>query len=161
MINWKSMKLYCLVTCRTVRGCASLACLLAVAPGSLAAPPKAPATAVATNKPPDQEAAFPKSEFDERGAKDPFFPMRAINPGPPKPTPGAATGAGLLVLNGLSGTAARPLAMINGRTFGVGEEAEVPTSAGKVKIRCEQIRADSVKVEILSTGEHRELRKGL
>jgi hypothetical protein len=160
MINWKSMRLQCLITGRTVRGCASFACLLGVALGSLAAPPKAPATAVATNRPPDQEAAFPKSEFDERGGKYPFYPMRSIIP-VVKPTPGVAVGAGLLVLNGLSGTATRPLAMINGRTFGVGEEAEVPTPAGKVKIRCEEIRADSVKVEILSTGEHRELRKGL
>ncbi|MBI3849876.1 MAG: hypothetical protein HY298_06240 [Verrucomicrobia bacterium] len=146
---------------RWLRGCASLVCLLGCAFGSLAAPPKAPATAVVTNPPPEHETAFPKSEFDERGGKDPFFPLRSITP-VEKPKPGAAAGAGYLVLQGFSGTVSQPLAIINGRTFGIGEEGDVPTPAGKVKIRCLEIRPPvSVAVEIVSTGEHRELRKGL
>ena len=138
----------------------SLACLIGVETNLKAAPPKPMSPAAETNAPPADES-LPKSEFDEKGGKDPFFPMRVITP-VDKPKDGASVGEGVMVLNGFSGTVTRPLAIINGRTFEVGEVAEVPTTAGKLKIRCVEIHPPvSVTMEIFDTGVKKELRKGL
>jgi len=61
-----------------------------------------------------------------------------------------------LELRGISGTVDRRLAIINGHTFGVGEEGEVPTSNGRARIRVLEIKSDSVVV--LVNGEQRVLR---
>ena len=61
-----------------------------------------------------------------------------------------------LHLNGISGTAAHRLAIINNRTFDIGEEGEVATNLGRVRITCKDIQADSVRV--LISGEERILR---
>jgi type II secretory pathway component PulC len=64
-------------------------------------------------------------------------------------------------LQGISGTATKRFAIINGRTFEVDEEAEIAVGNSRVRIRCLEIRADSVLIE--SSGEKRELklRRGL
>jgi len=134
-------------------------CLLGGAQDSFGAPTNAPAIAVATNDVPSGEAVFPKSEFDERAGKDPFFPYRVLVPVIKKPTDPIPSDAGrFLVLNGVLGTANRPLATINSRPFEAGEEGEVPTAAGKLKIRCLEIRKDLVIIEIMNSGERKELR---
>jgi hypothetical protein len=51
-----------------------------------------------------------------------------------------------LRLQGISGPPERRLAIINTRTFAAGEEEEVPTAAGRTRIRCLEINADSVVV---------------
>jgi hypothetical protein len=144
------MKPYRSIDCRALLARACLACLLGGALDS-------PAIAVETNGLLAGEAVFPKSEFDERAGKDPFFPHRVLIPmttTDPKPSEAGR----LLVLNGVSGTKDQPLAMVNSYTFGVGDVAEVTTAAGKLKIRCLEIRKDSIMIEIMNSGERKELR---
>ena len=91
--------------------------------------------------------------------KDPFFPRstRLFNDVLVKTNlqPTAAV-AVELKLNGISGTADHRLAIINNRTFGIGEEGEVVSNGGRVRILCKDIKADSVRV--LISGEERILR---
>ena len=61
-----------------------------------------------------------------------------------------------LKLGGISGSREHPLAIINGHTFEVGEEGEVPSSKGKVHVRCIEIRPDGVLIFV--NGQRRELR---
>ena len=82
--------------------------------------------------------------------KDPFFPrsMRLFSSGVletnvPLPTPSVE-----LRLNGISATADRRLAIINNQTFEINEEGEVRTSQGRARIRCLEIKADSVLVQV-------------
>lgn len=68
------------------------------------------------------------------------------------------TGPGSLVLNGITWSPARPMAMINRRNFEVNEEAKVPLGNTNVLVRCLMIREDSVTVELVGSGEKQELR---
>jgi hypothetical protein len=52
-----------------------------------------------------------------------------------------------LVLQGTSGTPAHRLVIINNVTFGVGDEAEVVTSQGRIRIHCLAITDDATVVE--------------
>ncbi|MGA2751962.1 MAG: hypothetical protein ABSG59_24630, partial [Verrucomicrobiota bacterium] len=61
-----------------------------------------------------------------------------------------------LKLNGISGTTGRRLAIINNRTFEANEEGVVSTTLGSVRIRCLEIKPNSVLVQI--GGEQRVLR---
>lgn len=125
------------------------AALSALALVNLDAAPK-PAT-----PPPTEELLIPQSIFvmptSPQEGRDPFFPrsnrpyMSAAvlhtNVAPvvgsaPAPTPAD------LHLKGVSGTAARPLAIINNRTFAVGEQGDVPTPTGRLRIRVVEIRRD-------------------
>ena len=45
------------------------------------------------------------------------------------------------------------LAIINNRTMAVGEESEVTTSSGKVRIHCVEIKENSVMVRIAGQSE--------
>jgi hypothetical protein len=65
-----------------------------------------------------------------------------------------------LHLNGISGTAAHPLAIINYRTFGIGEQGEVVTGTGRVHIRCLEIRKDTVIVQAPGETKVLHLRQG-
>ena len=153
------MKLSRSHNCRALLGGgACLAVLLGVALDLFGDPTNAPATAGETNALPAGEVVFPKSEFNERAGKDPFFPYRVHGPVFTTPDKTPSEAGRLLVLIGLFGTASRPLATINGRPFEANEEGEVTTSAGKLKIRCLEIRKDSVIVEIIDSHEHKELR---
>jgi len=93
--------------------------------------------------------------------KDPFFPLSmrpfttVVVRTNPQPTV-AVTVTVDLKLNGISGTAARRLAIINNRTFEANEEGAVSTPSGPVRIRCLEIKDDSVLVQI--GGEQRVLR---
>lgn len=119
--------------------------------------------------PPPAEPEIPQSLFsiptNPKEGKDPFFPAsaRPYTSGTPVRTntivkPGPAVD---FVLNGISGSAEKPLAMINGRTFEKNEEGDITTTGGRVHIRCVEIKADSAIIEF--RGERRELklRKGL
>src|SRR5437660_1441908 len=61
-----------------------------------------------------------------------------------------------LVLKGISGPPNNRLAMVNNRTFGVGESALVKVGEAQVKVKCLQIRPDSVLVS-LDGAEQKEL----
>jgi hypothetical protein len=118
---------------------------------------------VATNAAPAQPE-IPKSVFllptTPKEGKDPFFP-RSMHPYGPAPfvlntNTQAVSVAVELHLNGISGTMDRRLAIINNQTFQTNEEGEVPTNPGRARIRCVEIRADSVLVQV--GGEQRVLR---
>jgi hypothetical protein len=60
-----------------------------------------------------------------------------------------------LRLQGISGGAEKRLAIINNRTFDIGEEAELRIDAKPLKVRCLEIRDRSVLIEI--NGHRQEL----
>jgi hypothetical protein len=123
-------------------------------PIRLPAADKAPARAVAD----PVSAAIPQSVFtvpaNAAEGVNPFFPNSRLTPDPlpVKPT----TQEVIFVLNGITSPPKRT-AMINGRTFEVGEEGEVRLTGGaKALIKCTEI-GDS-KAIILYNGQRRELR---
>jgi len=115
------------------------------------------------------EPDVPKSVFHlptspQDPAKDPFFPQSTRLRSKPPQLISATNLPPVVVeleLKGISGTADHRLAIINTRTFGVGEEGEVATSNGKARIRVVEIKSDSVVVSL--NGEQRvlKLRPGL
>jgi hypothetical protein len=122
----------------------------------------------ATNAEP-AAASIPRSLFvvpktlDE--GKDPFFPhsLRAY-PALTGLTNRAQTKAAPVVelrLNGMSGTPASPLVIINGQTFALGEEHEVISGSRRVRVRCIQIKPDSTTVEVNSERRELHLRQGI
>jgi hypothetical protein len=102
------------------------------------------------------EAPIPRSTFvmpkSAKEGRDPFFPnsTRLFGETTTTKTNAPTTNAGL-VLKALAGSAERRLATINTRTFEVGEEAEVQTGAGRVRVRCLEINDDSVVIEVGGT----------
>ncbi len=128
------------------------------APSSVATPAaKAVQTALPTE--------IPKSVFTSIPPQNPFFPGSAIQlynrpntPQPPSPKPGPGTDPlSLLVCNGITppGGAAKPTAMVNGHTFAKGETAEIKLNKDiKVRIQCEEIRAESVIILINDSKRH-------
>jgi hypothetical protein len=122
------------------------------------APPQIKAKAEATLA---RSNAIPQSVFTipptSKEGRDPFFPNSSRLPGGALPNKAASAHIEVaLVLNGLSGTADHRLAMINGRTVAQGEEIEVPTASGRMRVRCIEIKGETVTVEV--GGERRELR---
>lgn len=103
--------------------------------------------------------AIPQSSFiiptsSEKG-RDPFFPNSHYMSGA-QVIKMSTSAPVTLVLNGLSGTQDHRLAIINGRTFAEGEESDVHTTSGRVRVHCIQIKGEMVVVEV--AGERRELR---
>jgi hypothetical protein len=126
----------------------------------------APATPSATHSVSNAPAIaeIPKSEFiiptTPAEGRDPFFPKSTRLFHTTVVTTQVATKQPSvqvdLVLKGISGGAGRRLAIINTRTFEVGEEHDLPTASGRVRIRCLEIAGDSVTVQV--GGEQRVLR---
>jgi hypothetical protein len=127
-----------------------LALVLQAAPTQAGASAQAPETAVSPSV-----FVMPNTPQDGR---DPFFP-RSMRPyaHPIIPTNAPVIIADLR-LNGISGSAERRLAIINNRTFGVGEEGEVPSGSERVRIRCLEIKGDAVVIQFVSGGARRELK---
>ena len=113
------------------------------------------------------QLVIPKSVFvdDLKTGKDPFFPYTARRV---EKVPLAPTSNGTMpiqprnlldqvLLKGISGTGTRRFALINNHTFEVGEQAEVKTNEGKIKIRCLEIRDRSVVVSVAGELQRREL----
>jgi hypothetical protein len=109
--------------------------------------------AVATNAGP-VELPVPRSVFDlaAKPTKDPFFPLSLRQP-VPSATNTLTFSASSFVLKGLSGSASQRLALINNRTVAPGENAEVTTPAGRIKIHCVEIRESSVIIRAASQSE--------
>jgi hypothetical protein len=101
------------------------------------------------------ELPVPLSVFDAGATptKDPFFPLSTRQPFPQISTNAPAFSASCLTLKGISGAANGRLAIINNRTVAVGEDTEVTTSSGKVRIRCVEIKENSVMVRIAGQSE--------
>jgi len=106
--------------------------------------PSAPAT-------PDYEQHLVKSVFVNTPSvgKDPFFPTstrRGLVKGPV--TQSDLPVVPLLSLKGISGQKGHRLAIINNRTFEVGEEAELKFGGQSLRVRCVEIRDDGVTVNV-------------
>ncbi len=63
-----------------------------------------------------------------------------------------------LTVKGFSGTPGHRFVIINNHTFGIGDEGDVITPTGRAHIRCTEIRADVVAIEV--NGQRRELHLG-
>jgi hypothetical protein len=145
---------------------ATLACVAWAASAPVNAAPKPIATNTAPAEPVIAQSVFVLPSAPPEG-KDPFYP-RSTRPYTTfvlaktnnMPAPAIALTAELH-LGGISGSADRPLAIINNRTFEVGEQGDVYTNVGRSRIRCLEIRADAVVVQI--GGERRvlHLRSGI
>ena len=89
--------------------------------------------------------------------RDPFFPTssRPYQHAQPVARPHSADITSL-VLKGISGPSDNRLAIINNRTFAVGDEQDLVTSQGRLRVHCVEIKPDSVVVEF--AGESHELK---
>ena len=109
---------------------------------------------------PRSEFAFPSKAGDGR---DPFFPLstriragiKPANSTTPKPVSVSLT------LNGISVTESRRYALINGKTFVVGDQLEVPVGDARVRVRCVEIRGDSAVVEVNGSRQELRLKPGI
>jgi hypothetical protein len=105
----------------------------------------------------DETNEAPKSVFNlptsSKEGRDPFFPNSM------RPYEAAYnvthTGVSALVLRGFSGPAGHRLVIINNHTFGEGDEEDVTTPAGRIRVLCVEIRGNSVLVE--ADGQREEL----
>ena len=111
-----------------------------------------------------QAPVVPMSEFvmpkNRAEGRDPFFPNSTRPYGVDATVKSVVpvTPVADLTLKGISGTDEQPLAIINNTTFTNGEENDVTTKAGKMRIRCIEIHKDAGTVLIQVGGERRELR---
>jgi hypothetical protein len=88
--------------------------------------------------------------------RDPFFPASVR---PYENVQAAQTHVveiSSLVLKGISGSPENRLAIINNRTFAIGDEQDLITSQGRIRVRCVEINNNSVIVE--SSGQRQELK---
>jgi hypothetical protein len=110
------------------------------------------------------EATIPQSVFAVPGqggqGRDPFFPksirLDRVTSTTQTNRPAAPTGA--VKLSGLSGTPERPLAIINGVTFGNGDESNVLVGTTRVRLVCIEVRLKDETVLVEIAGERKELR---
>lgn len=105
------------------------------------------------------QIAMPQSVFtvpsQSSPARNPFFPQSTVVAfkQPPVKKPDDISS---LLLDGIT-SPPRRTAMINGRTFEIGEAGEVkPRAGGKVWMKCIEIKSDSAVIEV--DGQRHELR---
>jgi len=126
-----------------IKACLLAAMFVAVLPVT-AAPP---ATAVPT------DPQVPRSVFNlpanPKEGRDPFFP-NSTRPYEGVVVPGVknVTDFSALVIKGFSGVPPHQLVIINDVTFGVGDDREVRTSEGRIRVHCVGINGSSAVVEI-------------
>ena len=112
-----------------------------------------------TNAPVAQSVFLSNPKGPQDGV-DPFFP-RSKRPyfGTPlpmvTPTPEPVVVAVDLKLKAISGLPEHRLALINNHTFEAGEEGEIVTTTGRMRIRCLEITQESAVVQV--GAERREL----
>ena len=100
--------------------------------------------------------SIPRSVFivptTAKEGRDPFFPnLPPGNQVVSNPTPGkssSAAGVNELMLQGISGQSGARLCVINTRTFAVGEENDVPTISGSIRVRCLEINETNIVIEL-------------
>src|SRR5207244_2214608 len=107
-----------------------------------------PAGSVSSNAEPE----IPQSVFtipsNPNEGRNPFFPRSTVVVTQPKSQTPINLDTSSLVLNGITSPPKRT-AMINGRTFEIGEENEVKLpNGGKERIKCLEIKDDSAIIEI-------------
>lgn len=106
---------------------------------------------------PMNEASAPQSVFvmpkGKQEGVDPFFPRSSRPYGPVMPiiidtNPAPVTVTVELRLKAISGLPEHRLALINNHTFEAGEEGEVITTNGRMRIRCLEIHGESAVVQV-------------
>lgn len=112
------------------------------------------AVAAAANSAP-AELEVPVAVFDLTilPTKDPFFPLSTRKPVPDATNAAPAFSASSFVLKALDGPANSRLAMINNRTFAVGDSNMLTTPSGKIGVRVLQIKDASVVLRIDSQSD--------
>jgi hypothetical protein len=129
--------------------------LLAVA-SAAGLPALAGPVAAETNATPQVVRSVFIQPTSPKEGRDPFFPT-SDRPYRSQIVAGSSVpDVGALVLQGISGTPPHQLAIINNVTFGVGDEAEVSTPHGRIRILCVEITSGSAVIE--SDGQRHELR---
>jgi len=106
------------------------------------------------------QVEIPQSVFPvpghPRDGRNPFFPQSTLGLPQPKPKE-VLLDTSSFVLNGITPSGPKRTAIINNRTFEIGEEGEVKLPSGaKAMIKCEDIKTDTAV--ILYAGQRRELR---
>ena len=114
--------------------------------------PQSTKASAVTNGPPLPQSVFVMPKGKHEGV-DPFFPRSSRPYGPVFPiaassSPGPVTVAVDLKLKAISGLPEHRLALINNHTFEAGEEGEVVTTSGRMRIRCLEITQDSAVVQV-------------
>ena len=142
--------------------------VLSAAPVAIGGPPP---PAAKPGPVPNSQIAIPQASFvmpgTEEEGKDPFYPRSKYPYAHPRVvTPTNVIQPSIIVhhdlkLQGFSGPPEHPLAIINGKTFGLGEEAEVNTPTGRVPIRVLQFKVDAVVVQTPSERRELKLRTGI
>ena len=128
----------------SIKACLLAAVLMAVVP-VMAAPP------VVTPVPVVQQV--PRSVFNlpssPKEGRDPFFPT-SLRPYEfaTVPSTNHVTDVSSLVIQGVSGMPPHQLVIINKVTFGVGDDAEVRTPDGRIRIHCVSINGHSAVIEV-------------
>lgn len=117
------------------------------------------AASVIAVEPPLPRSVFVSPKKTAEG-RDPFFPnsTRPYGVDDSPKTAARTTPDAELALKGISGTPEQPLAIINSTTFTTGEDNEVITRVGRIRIRCVEINVAAGTVLIQMGGERRELR---
>ena len=118
-------------------------------------PAALPGASATSSNSPALEASAIQSLFvmptAPKEGKDPFFP-RSLRPYNTRPmTTNNVITAPIIAdfrLNGITGPPDHRLAIINFKTFDTGEDGDVNTNAGRMRIRCLEIGADSVVIQI-------------
>lgn len=147
-------------------GLLALAALTGTSSAATNPPPKKSATAAATNASAQVAIVIPTSEFiipaSPAEGRDPFFPNSIRTTRTVVTTNKVAKAAPVkLVLQGISGTEAKRFALINGRTFVVGEEAGITVGNTRINIHCLSITEDAAVVEADGKRQELKLRPGL
>jgi hypothetical protein len=119
-----------------------LALILAAGAAVCARAEKQPAT---TNAPQIRSVFVIPTNSKE--GRDPFFPESTRLASTLAPTNHAPEVTSLKV-PGISRAGGQLLAIINNHTFAVGDEGDVLTDSGRIHLRCVDIQADAVIVEV-------------
>ena len=125
--------------------------LLTMAAATAGAAPKAASNVPATPKP-VAEVVIPKSVFVDRPdfGRDPFFP-KSTRRGQAVVTTTTTQPVGnfdSIALKGISVNNEKRLAIINNKTFEVGEEGDVPVGAQRVRVKIVEIREKSAVISV-------------
>jgi hypothetical protein len=127
-----------------------------------AAPAKHPVARPGTEKK-APEIKIPKSVFilptDPQQGRDPFFPD-STRPYENMRVKTHTITLTSLELKGISGTPGHRLAIINNKNFAVGDEHEMSTPGGKIRVRCVAITEHSVIIEAAGVQQELMLKNG-
>jgi hypothetical protein len=150
-----------------VFGCATTLCCLTASAAQTPTPSKTPSPAAAAKPDPAVEQEVPRAVFvvptSPKEGRDPFFPNSTLSfpQAVTKTSPTTAAAPPKMSLMGISGTRERPLAILNGKTFGKGEEQEVQSGNTKLRVRCIDIKEDSVIIDVNGERQELHMRSGL